>query len=82
MHITLLLPPPTHTHTPFSLMFWTDWGRYPKIERANLDGSDRIAIVSENLTYPNGLAIDYESNLLYWCDAGTNVIEYSDFDGE
>ena len=66
---------------PFSLMFWTDWGRYPKIERANLDGSDRIAIASENLTYPNGLAIDYESNLLYWCDAGTNVIEYSDFDG-
>ena len=63
-------------------MFWTDWGRYPKIERANLDGSDRVAIVTHNLTYPNGLAIDYESNRLYWCDAGTNVIEHSDFYGQ
>ena len=63
-------------------MFWTDWGNYPKIERANLDGSERVAIVTYNLTYPNGLAIDYESSLLYWCDAGTNVIEYSDFNGE
>ncbi len=62
------------------LMFWTDWGSYPRIERAHLDGSGRVAIVSNNLDYPNGLAIDYELERLYWCD-GSGYIEYSNFDG-
>ena len=61
-------------------MFWTDWGAYPRIERANLDGSERVAIVSDGLNYPNGLAIDYELEKLYWCD-GFGYIEYCDFDG-
>ena len=63
------------------IMFWADWGDNPKIERANLDGSDRVAIVTTDLGYPNGLALDYESNRLYWCDAKLDRIEYVDFDG-
>ena len=53
----------------------------PEIERANLDGSGRTSIVSDDLVFPNGLALDYELNRLYWCDAGTDRIEYCDFDG-
>ena len=26
-------------------MFWSDWGKYPRIERANMDGSGRKVIV-------------------------------------
>ena len=63
-------------------MFWTDWGRYPKIETASLDGSQRATIVTTNLTFPNGLALDYERNLLYWVNAGEDpAIEYANFDG-
>ena len=65
----------------FSVMFWSDWGSRPEIERANLDGSGRTPIVSDDLVFPNGLALDYELNRLYWCDAGTDRIEYCDFDG-
>lgn len=40
------------------LLFWTDWGKEPKIERAGLDGSARRVLVSEGLQWPNGLALD------------------------
>ena len=32
-----------------SLLFWTDWGKFPRIETAFLDGTDRRAIVSSDL---------------------------------
>ena len=62
-------------------MFWSDWGEEPKIERAALDGSQRVAIVTMNLTYPNGLALDYVTDRNYWVDGAQQVIEYADFDG-
>ena len=60
----------------------TDWGHDPKIERAGMDGLERHVIVRSNLTWPNGLAIDYSELRLYWVDAGTKRIEYSDLDGQ
>ena len=66
----------------FSLLFWTELSEsHPVIGRANLDGSERIIIVDTGLRLPNGLAVDYELNRLYWCDAKTHLIEYSNFDG-
>lgn len=62
-------------------MYWTDWGASPKIERAGMDASNRLVIISSNLTWPNGLAIDYESQCLYWADAGMKTIEYAGLDG-
>ena len=63
-------------------MFWSDWGALPRIERANLDGSGRVAIVTKHLGRPHGLALDYDLDLLYWCDAVLDVIEYVDLDGK
>ena len=62
-------------------MFWSDWGSLPKIEAAALDGSQRITIATEDLRYPNGLAIDYDRRLLFWVDAEYDVIEFANFDG-
>lgn len=56
-------------------MYWTDWGEIPKIERAALDGSDRIVLVNTSLGWPNGLALDYEESKIYWGDAKTDKIE-------
>ena len=39
-------------------MFWSDWGRYPKIERAGLDGSHRTTLHTAGVRWPNGLTID------------------------
>lgn len=46
-----------------------------------MDASNRLVIISSNLTWPNGLAIDYESQRLYWADAGMKTIEYASLDG-
>jgi len=62
-------------------MWWTDWGKEPKIERAYLDGSNRKTIINTNLSWPNGIVVDYEEGKIYWCDAKTDVIEMANMDG-
>ena len=62
-------------------MFWTDWGIEPKIERADMDGSNRLTIVSDGLLQPFGITVDYDGLKLYWCDSGTNIIEYVSLNG-
>lgn len=56
-------------------MYWTDWGVRPKIERASLDGKDRVVLLNSSLGWPNGLALDYATGKLYWGDAKTDKIE-------
>lgn len=62
-------------------MYWTDWGQHPKIERAGMDGTQRVTFISQNLEWPNGLAIDYNLQRLYWTDGNLGVIEYIKLDG-
>lgn len=47
--------------TLFRYLFWTDWGHIAKIERANLDGSDRKVLINTDLGWPNGLTLDYDT---------------------
>lgn len=42
----------------------------------------RQKLVSEGLHWPNGLALDYEENRLYWTDGGNKKIESCDLDGQ
>lgn len=63
------------------LMFWSDWGDVPSIEVAGMDGSNRKILVSENIQWPNGLAIDHSNSRLYFVDSGTKTLEYVNFDG-
>ncbi|KAI4873047.1 hypothetical protein NFI96_006125 [Prochilodus magdalenae] len=73
----LVLDPRNNAH----LMFWTDWGRNPRIERASMDGKLRTTIISSKLYWPNGLTIDYPNRLLYFADAYLDFIDYCDYDG-
>ena len=50
-------------------IFWSDWGRTPKIERATMAGNERQVIVSTDLGWPNGLSIDFDESKIYWADA-------------
>lgn len=62
-------------------MFWSDWGPTPMIERASMDGSERVPLVLRDLQFPNGLAIDQSKNRLYFVDGGTKTLEHVNFDG-
>ncbi|XP_071510754.1 uncharacterized protein [Diadema antillarum] len=68
-------------HPAKGTMFWTDWGSNPSIERAYMDGSSRRVIISGGLRWPNGLAIDYQAERLFWVDAGLDKMETADFNG-
>ena len=73
----------THTHT-LSLtryMYWTDWGDKPRIERASMDGQNRMVLHSTNVVWPNALTVDYSTQTLYWIDAKLDYIESSFRDG-
>ena len=63
------------------MMYWTDWGANPKIEKAEMDGSGRQSIVTGNIVWPNGLTIDQATNRLYWVDAKLDTIEMTDLNG-
>ena len=64
-----------------SYMFWTDWGKQPKIERAGLDGSHRVILVNSSIAWPNGITIDFHNQKLYWVDAKLDKIEIMNLDG-
>ncbi|XP_043483348.1 low-density lipoprotein receptor-related protein 4 isoform X2 [Leptopilina heterotoma] len=68
-------------HPNFGYVYWTDWGLNPKIERANMDGSDRREVIKESIFWPNGLTIDYTTDRIYWTDAKHHAIESSHLDG-
>ena len=61
-------------------MFWSDWGRPGRIERAALDGTQRRLLL-RGLKRPNGLSIDYSRHRLYWTDTAEKTIEHCELDG-
>lgn len=64
------------------MVFWTDWGANPKIERASLDGQSRITLITVNITYPNEITIDYSTNQIYWVDGKFGWLQTADLDGQ
>ena len=58
------------------IMYWTDWGYHSKIERADMSGKQRVALVNLPLSWPNGLTLDKDENRLYWVDVSFNKLEY------
>ena len=57
------------------------FGPNGKIFRATMAGTLKEAIISQDLTQPSGLAIDYDDDMLYWTDAVREKIERSNLDG-
>lgn len=77
------------------LIFWTDWGDKARIERAGMDGQNRLVIFlniylrflkeivnGENVRWPNGIAVDILDKRIYWADAKTKIISSSDYWGK
>ena len=71
----------THTTCYDRWLYWSDWGRPAKIERASMDGTQEQTIVNTGLIWPNALTIDRTAQILYWADASLDKIESSNVDG-
>ena len=65
------------------LIFWTDWGSRGRIERAGMDGTNRVEILNgDSVRWPNGLALDVYDQRVYWADAKTKAISSCDYWGK
>ncbi|MEQ2215394.1 hypothetical protein XENOCAPTIV_000564, partial [Xenoophorus captivus] len=77
-------------HAENDTIYWVDMG-LSTISRAKRDqtwredvvtngigrveGITRLVVVNVSISWPNGISVDYEEGLLYWCDARTDKIE-------
>lgn len=53
------------------------------IQRADVkNGSDVEVIIKEDLSMPEGIAVDWINKKMYWTDSGTLRIEVADLNGE
>ena len=50
-----------HLNARSRVIFWTDTGEAPKIERADYDGTKRQAIITTAMASPTALALDLPS---------------------
>ena len=65
------------------LMFWSDWGQYPKIESCGMNGdlTTRRVLVDSDIVWPNGLTLDFKQKKLYWLEAKLGYIAAIDWQG-
>ncbi|XP_071133360.1 low-density lipoprotein receptor-related protein 6-like isoform X2 [Mytilus edulis] len=63
------------------LLFFSDWGSQPRIERCRMDGGERTIIINSDIIWPNGMTIDHIGKRLYWIDGSLNQIKSTRFDG-
>ncbi|CAM4944086.1 unnamed protein product [Rotaria socialis] len=63
-------------------LFLTDWGTNPRIERASMDGQQRISIVNNSIEMPIGLTLDLMREEVYFTDHHLNFIEVVSYNGE
>ncbi|XP_045072304.1 LOW QUALITY PROTEIN: low-density lipoprotein receptor-related protein 2 [Coregonus clupeaformis] len=50
------------------LMFWSEVGNDPQIERSGMDGAERKVVVTRGLSWPVSLSVDTLTDRIYWAD--------------
>lgn len=64
-----------------NMLYWTNWGKTPSIQRAYVTGSGREDIIWKDITMPNAITLDYVDKRIFWADARLDKIERCDYDG-
>ncbi|XP_026091548.1 low-density lipoprotein receptor-related protein 1B [Carassius auratus] len=63
-------------------LFFTDYGMVAKVERCNMDGTNRTRIVEYKTEQPTAVTLDLVKKLVYWADAYLDFIEVVDYNGK
>ncbi|XDV30204.1 hypothetical protein PO909_033171 [Leuciscus waleckii] len=78
-----LLNPKAITLDPLmGMLFFTDYGNTAKLERCNMDGTNRTRLVDYKVERPTAVALDLVKKLVYWADAYLDYIEMVDYNGK
>lgn len=65
-------------------MFFTDMGsngEQMKLERAYMDGSNRVDLVKTRLGIPTGITVDIITQRVYWSDSHFDMVETVTYSG-
>lgn len=65
-------------------MFFTDMGyasEQMKLERAFMDGSNRVELVKNGLGTPTGITVDIVTQRVYWSDSHFDTVETVTYSG-
>lgn len=63
------------------VLYWIDYGQYPRIGRCNLDGSGWVPLVTSGISNPRDLTIDMNTHDVYWVDSKLDMIQKISFSG-
>lgn len=63
------------------MLFFTDYGSAAKVERCNMDGTNRTRLVDYKIEQPTAVALDVVKKLVYWADAYLDYIDVVDYNG-
>lgn len=63
------------------LLYWIDYGQYPRIGKAYLDGSNWQTVVSSGISNPRDLTIDMMTHDVYWVDSKLDQIQKISYNG-
>jgi len=56
-------------------MFWTECGSNPAVRVGTMDGSASLPIATGEDIWPVSVAVDYESDIIYWLDTYCSCIQ-------
>ena len=62
-------------------IYWLDYGQFPMLARANLDGTDRKELVTTGISDPRDLTIDMLTHDIFWVDSKMDAIFKIDYQG-
>uniref|UniRef100_A0A8C2UPT3 Low-density lipoprotein receptor-related protein 1-like n=1 Tax=Chinchilla lanigera TaxID=34839 RepID=A0A8C2UPT3_CHILA len=63
------------------LMYWSEIGDKPQIEKAGMDGSNRKILIDQGLGRPTSIALDQLSWKIFWSDDKFHSIGSANLDG-
>ena len=67
-------------HVSGKTIYWSDINRYV-IQRMNLSSGIVQDIITDDLGVVDGLAVEWESKLIYWADYSNSRVEVASLDG-
>ncbi|XP_046995596.1 low-density lipoprotein receptor-related protein 2 [Schistocerca americana] len=63
------------------LLYWIDYGQYPRIGKALLDGSNWSPVVTSGISNPRDLTVDMLTHDVYWVDSRLDMIQKISYNG-
>ena len=62
-------------------MYWTDWSEPSRLERASLDGTQRMVII-QKIGKVHAIALDFVERKMYWASIDREMIESAYMNGK